>query len=86
MYDPTFLNQLAHEIARRLKLELQDRTGNTIHPRLLSVAQGAEYLGRSKSSVEKLIFHRKIPVVRVGRRVHLDRQDLDRVFIEGNKT
>jgi excisionase family DNA binding protein len=85
VYDPKFLNELAHEIASRIKRDLQPQNGNALQPRLLTVEKASEYLGRSKSSVEKLIFHRKIPVVRVGRRVHLDRLDLDRVFIDGNK-
>jgi excisionase family DNA binding protein len=41
-------------------------------------------LGRSEQSVQHLIFNRDLPVVRVGRRVHLRRSDLD-AFIEENK-
>jgi excisionase family DNA binding protein len=41
-------------------------------------------LGRSEQSVQHLIFNRDLPVVRVGRRVHLHRSDLD-AFIEENK-
>src|SRR6516225_5661384 len=44
----------------------------------------AIYLGRSEQSVQHLIFQKELPVVRLGRRVHLDRRDLDR-WIEKNK-
>ena len=51
---------------------------------LLNVKQAAIYLGRSEQSVQHLIFQRDIPVVRMGRRVHLHRSDLD-AWIEKNK-
>ena len=56
----------------------------TIQPALLDVKQAAAYLGRSEQSIQHLIFSRDLPVVRVGRRVHLHRRDLD-AFIEKNK-
>jgi excisionase family DNA binding protein len=50
---------------------------------LLNVKQAAVYLGRTEQSVQHLIFQRDIPVVRMGRRVHLHRRDLD-AWIEKN--
>ena len=85
MYDPNFLNQLAHEIARRLKPELQQPANGRITPRLLTVAQAAQFTGRSKSSINHLIHRRQLRVVRVGRRVHIDVKDLEEGFIEQNK-
>lgn len=41
------------------------------------VARRVGYLGRSEQSVQHLIFQRELPVVRVGKRVHLHRPDLD---------
>ena len=41
-------------------------------------------LGRTEQSVQHLIFQRDLPVVRMGRRVHLHRRDLD-AWIEKNK-
>ena len=55
-----------------------------VQPVLLTVKDAAKYLGRSPQSIQHLIFARELPVVRVGRRVHLDRRDLD-VWIEKNK-
>ena len=51
---------------------------------LLDVKQAAVYLGRTEQSIQHLIFARELPVVRVGRRVHLHRTDLDD-WIEKNK-
>jgi excisionase family DNA binding protein len=55
-----------------------------IQPTLLTVKNAAVYLGRSEQAIQHLVFERHLPVVRVGRRVHLDRRDLD-AFIEKNK-
>ena len=51
---------------------------------LLSIKEAAAYLGRTPYSSQHLIADKAIPVVRVGRRVHLHRKDLDE-WIEGNK-
>lgn len=56
----------------------------SVEPALLTVKQAAIYLGRSEQSIQHLIFQKELPVVRVGRRVHLDRRDLDG-FIEKYK-
>ncbi len=55
-----------------------------VSPRLLTVAEAAILLGRSKSAVEHLIFRREIPVVRHGRSVRLDIADLQK-WLEGDK-
>jgi excisionase family DNA binding protein len=44
---------------------------------LLTVKRTAVYLGRSEQAVQHLIFQRELPVVRVRRRVHLHKCDLD---------
>jgi excisionase family DNA binding protein len=50
----------------------------TLAPRLLSIAQAAIYLGRTEKAVRHLIARAELPVVRHGRRVHLDRAEIDR--------
>jgi excisionase family DNA binding protein len=52
--------------------------------RLYSIAETAEYLGRSVWSVRELIWNGKLPCVKVGRRIHLDILDLDQ-WIDRNK-
>lgn len=75
---------LAIEVASILKPEIARLAVPVIQPVLLTVSQAGVYLGRSEQSVQHLIFDKQLPVVRVGRRVHLDRRDLD-AWIEKNK-
>ena len=51
---------------------------------LFTVKEAAAYIGRSEQAVQHMIHKRELVVVRKGRRVHLDRGDLDR-WIESNK-
>jgi excisionase family DNA binding protein len=73
---------IAAEVAAILREEFALR-GN-VQPALFTVKQAAVYLGRSEQAVQHLVFNRELPVVRVGRRVHLDRRDLD-AWITKNK-
>jgi excisionase family DNA binding protein len=86
MADPALavlVKAVAEEVAAMLKGQLARPV--EIQPVLLTVKQAAVYLGRSEQAVQHLIFQRGLPVVRVGRRVHLDRRDLD-IWIEKNKS
>jgi len=74
------LNEVAERVAAKLVARLPQ---SDVGPRLLSVAQAALYLGRTKQAIQHMIAERRLPVVREGRRVHLDREALDR-WIEGN--
>jgi excisionase family DNA binding protein len=53
-------------------------------PRLLPVKQAAEYLGCTVWAVRSLIWNREIPFLRLGKRLLLDKADLDRL-IEARK-
>ena len=50
--------------------------------RLLSVEQAATYLGVQKSTIYSWAWRRKIPSVKMGRRLLFDREDLDRIIQE----
>ncbi len=87
MSDPALaglVKAVAVEVAALLRGEIATMTAPQIQPALLTVKQAAVYLGRSEQSVQHLVFEKEIPVVRVGRRVHLHRRDLD-AWIEKNK-
>ncbi|HTU44902.1 MAG TPA: helix-turn-helix domain-containing protein [Bryobacteraceae bacterium] len=87
MTNPDFsilIKSMAIEIASLLKTELARIASPQIQPVLLTVKQAALYIGRSEQAVQHLIFEKELPVVRKGRRVHLDRRDLD-AWIEKNK-
>ena len=79
-----FVEAIAAEICRRLAPEISRMSPTVIQPALLDVKQASIYLGRSEQAVQHLIFNKELPVVRVGRRVHLHRHDLDK-WIEQNK-
>jgi excisionase family DNA binding protein len=87
------LNQDFEDIVDRLATLIAVRVQSRIGPpggrggtpaRLLSVKEAAAYVGRTEQAVQHLIHKRELIVVRRGRRVHLDRGDLDR-WIDSNK-
>jgi excisionase family DNA binding protein len=85
--DPTIsvlAKALAEELSGVLKEEFQRLRSQTVLPALLTVKEAAVYLGRSEQAIQHLILQKILPVVRLGRRVHLDRRDLD-AFIEKHK-
>ena len=75
---------IAEEVAGLIRSDIARMSEPSVQPALLTVKQAAVYLGRSEQSIQHLIFEKELPVVRVGRRVHLDRRDLD-AWIEKNK-
>jgi excisionase family DNA binding protein len=88
MQEP-LLDSLVEAIAERVMAKIRPELSGggpspRIQPALLNVKDAAVYLGRSEQAVQHLIFQRELPVVRIGRRVHLDRRDLD-AWIEKNK-
>jgi excisionase family DNA binding protein len=57
---------------------------SNIVPRLLNVAEAAAYLGRTPDAIRQLMHRGRLPIVRIDRRVQLDRLDLD-LLIERTK-
>ena len=83
MFDENFVTALAAQIVARLIPEIEQHS-RTRTARLLTVREAAAYIGRTEQAVQHLIHKRELVVVRKGRRVHVDRIDLDR-WIEANK-
>ena len=77
------LDQLADRITS--KLVERDPQRRAESSRLVTVEQAALYLGRTKAAVQHLIAEKIIPVVRLDKRIFIDRSDLDRL-IEQSKT
>jgi excisionase family DNA binding protein len=75
---------LSEHLSGILRAEIEHLSHRSVAPALLTVREAGIYLGRSEQAIQHLIFQRDLPVVRVGRRVHLDRRDLD-AFIEKHK-
>ena len=59
-------------------------TGTTAPPQLLTIEQAAEYLGTGERFVRRLIAQRRIPFVKLGRHVRLERSTLD-AFIDAGR-
>ncbi len=53
--------------------------------RLISVEEAAKYLGVQKSTIYSWAWRRKIPSVKMGRRLLFDREDLDRMIEVGKR-
>jgi excisionase family DNA binding protein len=68
------LDALADAIAERVIARMQANKPE----RLMTIPEAATYLGRTARAVRHLIATRALPVVREGRSVHLDRNELDR--------
>ena len=85
MFDELFITELASQLAAKILPQIHNGNGKSkAAPRLLTVKDAAAYIGRTEQAVQHLIHRRELVVVRRGRRVHLDRGDLDR-WIEANK-
>jgi excisionase family DNA binding protein len=50
---------------------------NPTEPRLLSQQDAASYLGISYWTIRDLVFRRELPFVKIGRRILVDRMDLE---------
>lgn len=61
-----------------------DNPKNRPQKRLYTIAEAGLYLGRTVWSMRELIWKGELPTVRVGRRIHLDINDLD-TFIDKHK-
>ena len=85
MFDELFITELASQLAAKILPQIHNGNGKSkAAPRLLTVKDAAAYIGRTEQAIQHLIHRRELVVVRRGRRVHLDRGDLDR-WIETNK-
>lgn len=73
------LDLLADKVAERLRSQI------TPQPvKLLTVVQVGDMIGRSKSAVQHLIAAGEIPAVKVGRRVHVEVEEIQK-WIERNR-
>ncbi|HWQ54111.1 MAG TPA: helix-turn-helix domain-containing protein [Bryobacteraceae bacterium] len=76
MFQQQFLDSLADAVAQRVVAQMAATSGTK--RRLMTVAEAAEYIGRSKQAVYHLIHAGTIPTKRQGARVFIDRVELDR--------
>lgn len=63
---------------------VQPKPQHNVSPRLLRIAEAAQYLSASVWFVRSLIWNRQIPFLKFGKRLLVDRADLDS-FIAAQK-
>jgi excisionase family DNA binding protein len=74
MFTPEFIEQLADAVAEKLEARLEKRT---VTNRLMTVAEAAPYIRKTKQALYHLVNKSKIPVKRIGTKVYFDRLALD---------
>jgi excisionase family DNA binding protein len=78
------LEAVLDELAALIVEKLNDRAALPLRPRLLTIDQAANYIGRTRDAVQHLIASGKLPCVKADRRNFLDVRDLD-AWIESSK-
>jgi hypothetical protein len=81
-------NAIADRVVEKLRAALPhgSETSTEVSPRLLSVKDGAKYIGRSEHSTRHLIRSGKLPSVQIDDRIFLDIRDLDRTIDSAKRT
>ncbi len=80
------LTGLAKRVAAEVCSEMQQaEAAPGVRPRLLTLEQAGQYLGRTRQAVEHMVRGGRLRAVKADRRIFLDREDLDE-WIENNKT
>ena len=74
---------LTPRISTEQPCKTKERT--TGKQRLFTLPEAADYLGRTLWSMRHLAWNGSLPIVREGKRIFVDVDDLDK-YIEGNKT
>jgi excisionase family DNA binding protein len=75
MFEQKFVEQLAEAVVDRIS-----RVPSVPSKRLFTMAEAAEYIGRSPKAVERLIQRGAIPVTKIDRKRQLDRVALDQII------
>ncbi len=70
-----FADEIAERVFLRVMEKLQGQSAKA--PRLLTVKQAAEYLGRSPKAIYDMAAKGILPAVREGKRLHFDRCELE---------
>ena len=77
------LKSVLSVVRQQVMAEMQPKTATPAQTkRLLTVAEAAEFMGRSETAMRQLIYKRLVPVVRFGRNVRVDIRDLEHLIEE----
>jgi excisionase family DNA binding protein len=71
-------------LPRKRNAKVADAAKSEVQPRMFNVKEAAAYLGSTVYFVRTLVWERRLPKVKFGKRLVFDRADLDE-FIEKEK-
>jgi excisionase family DNA binding protein len=80
MFSEQFCTELASEIAKQVLAHMADQVLAT--KRLFTLAEAAEYLGRSEKGVRHMIERGTIPATRLDGKIQIDRTVLDKLIAD----
>jgi excisionase family DNA binding protein len=82
MFDKEFIDAIAVAVVDKIMERMP--AAQFGGKRLMNIKEAAAYIGRTEDAVYQLIHRRRLPAIKEGRRVHIDRDDLEQ-FIERNR-
>ena len=81
LFEIAVLDRLLDDIASRPEQRLETRLPQqTQAKRLFTVAEAAQYLGRSENAVKLLIHRGKLPVTKIDSKLQVDKEALDKLI------
>jgi excisionase family DNA binding protein len=86
MFDEKFIAALAAALAPAVAARMQagqNGAGGAVAPRYLNLEQAAIYLSTTPDGVRGMLRAKRFPARQMGKRVFIDRNDIDRAMEEG---
>jgi excisionase family DNA binding protein len=86
MFTTKMLKTFARELAPALRdivREAMAEHGGGVSPRYLSLDQAATYLSSTPDGVRGMLRAKRFPARQMGKRVFIDRNDIDKAMAEG---
>lgn len=85
MFDQRFIETLAQALAPRVADLIKPHLVSRITPRYLNLEQAAEYLSTTPGGVRGMLRSHLFPCRKMGARVFIDVQDIDRAMNESRE-
>ena len=84
MFEEKFIDELVSRLTPALAARIQTQLGNGgITPRYLNLEQAAVYLSTTPDGVRGMLRAKRFPARKIGSRVMIDRNDIDKAMDEG---
>lgn len=77
--------QVAEQVAVKIRADISGQHGKRVAPRYLDLEQAAQYLSTTPDAVRGLLRRKAFPVSKIGSRVYIDVQEIDRAMAD-NRT